>query len=134
MSIFTGIKQQKGNIHLNIGTQLTEDEIAKASKCEKNDRYQLIRHAVDLRVIEGYKLWPNNYIAYDLLNHSYRYRDFYTQEQVDWFIEYMNKQIETVEPELNRDDLRRIFLEIYANPVVTKELLKKEKVTGNILL
>ena len=39
-----------------------------------------------------------------------------------------------VEKELNREDLRRIFLEIYANPVVTKELLKKEKQTGAILL
>ncbi len=133
-SIFTGIKQQKGNIHLNIGAQLMEEEIEMASRCEKNDRYQLIRHAVDLRIIDGYKLWPNNYIAYDVLNHSYRYREEYDQEQVDWFIEYMNHQMETVEPEIDRDDLRRIFLGIYANPVITKELLQKEKLTGNILL
>ena len=133
-SIFMGIKQQKGSIHLNIGTPLTEEEIEKASKCEKNDRYQLIRHAVDVRVIDGYKLWPNNYIAYDMINHSYRYADKYTQDQVDSFVEYMTHQMETVEPEINRDDLKRIFLDIYANPVVTKELLQKEKLTGNILL
>ena len=46
----------------------------------------------------------------------------------------MQKQLDTVEPEINREDLRRIFLDIYANPVVTKELLEKEKVTGSILL
>lgn len=50
-SILTGIKQQKGNIHLNIGAPLTEEEIEAASLCDKNDRYQLIRHAVDIRVI-----------------------------------------------------------------------------------
>jgi hypothetical protein len=46
----------------------------------------------------------------------------------------MEKQLDTVEPTLNREDLRKHFLEIYANPVVSKELLAKEKATGAILL
>jgi hypothetical protein len=133
-SIMTGILQQKGNIHLNIGTQLTSDEIAEAAKCDKNDRYQLIRHAVDIRVIEGYKLWKNNYVAYDLLNHSFKYSDKYEISDIEKFVAYMEHQLDTVEKELNREDLRRIFLGIYANPVVTKELLAKEKQTGSILL
>ena len=54
-SIMIGIKQWKGNVHLNFGAPLTEDEIRKASFCDKNDRYQMIRHAVDVRVINGYK-------------------------------------------------------------------------------
>ena len=133
-SIMTGILQQKGNIHLNIGTQLTSDEIAAAALCDKNDRYQLIRHAVDLRVIEGYKLWKNNYVAYDLLNHSFKYSEMYDISDVEKFVAYMEHQLDTVEKEINREDLRRIFLDIYANPVVTKELLIKEKQTGSILL
>lgn len=133
-SIMVGIMQQKGNIHLNIGKPLTSEEIAEAAKCDKNDRYQLIRHAVDLRVIEGYKLWKNNYIAYDILNHSYRYSDKYETADVENFVAYMEKQLNTVEPTLNREDLRKHFLEIYANPVVSKELLEKEKATGAILL
>lgn len=133
-SIMTGILQHKGNIHLNIGTQLTSDEIAAAALCDKNDRYQLIRHAVDLRVIEGYKLWKNNYVAYDLLNHSFKYSEMYDISDIEKFVAYMEHQLDTVEKELNREDLRRIFLEIYANPVVTKELLIKEKQTGAILL
>jgi hypothetical protein len=133
-SIMVGIMQQKGNIHLNIGKPLTAEEIAAAAQCDKNDRYQQIRHAVDLRVIEGYKLWKNNYVAYDLLNHSYKYVGYYESSDVEQFVAYMTKQLDTVEPEINREDLRRIFLEIYANPVVTKELLAKERVTGAILL
>lgn len=133
-SIMVGIMQQKGNIHLNIGKPLTTDEIAEAAKCDKNDRYQLIRHAVDLRIIDGYKLWKNNYIAYDLLNHSFKYSDMYSPNDMEQFVDYMRTQLDTVEPEINREDLRRIFLEIYANPVVTKELLAKEKTTGAILL
>ena len=133
-SIVTGIMQPKGNIHMNIGTPLTSDEIASAALCDKNDRYQLIRHAVDQRVIDGYKLWKNNYIAYDLANCSYKYSHMYDPADVEAFIDYMQKKLDTVEPEVNREDLRRIFIDIYANPVFTKELLAKEKRTGNILL
>ena len=133
-SIVTGIMQQKGDIHLNIGKPLTSEEIEQASLCDKNDRYQLIRHAVDLRVIEGYKLFKNNYIAYDIANHSFKYSHMYEKADLDQFVTYMEHQLDTVEPEVNREDLRRIFIDIYANPVVTKELLAKEKHTGSILL
>ena len=122
-SIITGIKQQKGNIHLHIGEQLTDEEIAEASLCDKNDRYQLIRHAVDLRVIDGYRLWKTNYIAYDMLNPVDRYREHYSKEDVEWFIDYKEHQLDTVEPELDRAALNDIFLHIYANPVVSKEML-----------
>ena len=133
-SIVTGIMQQKGDIHLNIGKPLTSEEIEQASLCDKNDRYQLIRHAVDLRVIEGYKLFKNNYIAYDIANHSFKYSHMYEKADLEQFVTYMEHQLDTVEPEVNREDLRRIFIDIYANPVVTKELLAKEKHTGSILL
>jgi hypothetical protein len=133
-SIMEGIMQPKGSIHLNIGKPLTSEEIEAAARCDKNDRYQLIRHAVDLRVIEGYKLWKNNYIAYDILNHSFKYSDYYSPVDMEQFISYMTKKLDTVEPEINREDLRRVFLDIYANPVVTKELLAKEKASGNLLL
>ena len=133
-SIMVGIMQQKGNIHLNIGKPITSEEIAAAAQCDKNDRYQQIRHAVDIRVIEGYKLWKTNYVAYDILNHSFKYSHMYEEADVQKFVAYMEHQLDTVEPELNREDLRKHFLEIYANPVVAKELLKKERETGGILL
>lgn len=133
-SIMVGITQQKGNIHLNIGKPLTEDEIAEAAKCDKNDRYQLIRHAVDLRVIDGYKLWKNNYVAFDIVNNSFKYSHLYDPCDVEKFVTYMEHQMETAEKDINKEDLRRIFLDIYANPVVTKELLEKEKTIGAILL
>ena len=123
-SIMVGIMQPKGNIHLHIGKPLTSEEIAAAADCDKNDRYQLIRNAVDKRVIEGYKLWPNNYIAYDILKQTDKYAANYTQEQKAQFMGYMQHQLGTVEPEVNSDELREVFLGIYANPVVSKEELQ----------
>ena len=122
-SIMVGIMQPKGNIHLNIGTPLTSEEIAQAAQSDKNDRYQVIRNAVDKRVIQGYRLWPNNYIAYDIVNSTDKYAANYTAEDKAKFLGYMEHQLGTVEPEINRDELREVFLGIYANPVVAKEEL-----------
>ena len=126
-SIMTGIRQQKGNVHLNIGVPLTPDEIEAASYCDKNDRYQSIRHAVDIRVVEGYKLWKTNYIAYDLVNGTTKYNDFYAPEDVEAFKAYTEHKLRRAERGLDKDGLRDIFLRIYANPIVTKEKFKAEQ-------
>ncbi len=131
ISIMTGIEQQKGNIHLNIGSPLTHDEIEAASCCNKNDRYQAIRHAVDVRIIEGYKLWKTNYIGYDMVNHTFKYRDKYTPEDVAQFTDYVEHQLDKVEKSLCRADLRDIFLRIYANPVVSLENLMIERAAAS---
>lgn len=131
ISIMTGIEQQKGNIHLNIGSPLTHDEIEAASCCNKNDRYQAIRHAVDVRIIEGYKLWKTNYIGYDMVNHTFKYHDKYTPEDVAQFTDYVEHQLDKVEKSLCRADLRDIFLRIYANPVVSLENLLIERAAAS---
>lgn len=131
ISIMTGIEKQKGNIHLNIGSPLTHDEIEAASCCNKNDRYQAIRHAVDVRIIEGYKLWKTNYIGYDMVNHTFKYRDKYTPEDVAQFTDYVEHQLDKVEKSLCRADLRDIFLRIYANPVVSLENLMIERAAAS---
>ena len=131
ISIMTGIEQQKGNIHLNIGSPLTHDEIEAASCCNKNDRYQAIRHAVDVRIIEGYKLWKTNYIGFDMVNHTFKYRDKYTPEDVAQFTDYVEHQLDKVEQSLCRADLRDIFLRIYANPVVSLENLMMERAAAS---
>lgn len=130
ISIMTGIEQQKGNIHLNIGEPLTHDEILAASYCTKNDRYQAIRHAVDVRIIEGYKLWKTNYIAYDMINHCFKYSNMYSPDDAAQFTEYVEQQLNKVEKSLCRADLRNIFLNIYANPVLSKEKLAEEKLSA----
>ena len=122
-SIAIGIRQKKGNVHLNIGQPLTADEIEVASRCDKNDRYQMIRYAVDKRVISGYHLWKTNYLAYDLVTGTTKYADHYSREDVERFEHYTEHQLDKVERRLDRDELRKIFRDIYANPVKSKERL-----------
>ena len=122
-SIMMGIKQYKGRVHLNVLDPLTEEEIKEAANCDKNDRYQLIRHVVDRRIIGGYKLWKTNYMAYDLVNGGKKYADQYTTEDLETFKSYIAQRLLMVEPSLNKHELKDIFLHIYSNPVLSKEQL-----------
>ena len=124
-SILTGIRQAKGHIHLEIEEPLTAEEIFEASKCEKNDRYQSIRHLLDRRIIAGYKLWKTNYMAHDLL---YDKREFaeagkYTEQDLAAFEKYIGHKLGKLERRLDRAELRKIFLGIYAGPVDAKRAL-----------
>lgn len=123
-SIVTGVTQQKGNIHLNIGTPLSEREILQAGECDKNDRYQKMRHAVNKRVIMGYHLWDTNYIAYDALENGEEYAHMYTPEQKESFEEYMQIQMDSVESEIDRKELKEILQQIYAGPVYSKKKIE----------
>ncbi|MCD8288116.1 MAG: hypothetical protein LUC18_04670, partial [Porphyromonadaceae bacterium] len=89
--------------------------------------YQYIRHIVDYRVVDGYKLWKTNYIAYDLDNRVNKYADLYTEDEKKTFVDYMETMLSTVEESLDRDGLREIFLHIYSNPVLSKENLSDRK-------
>lgn len=122
-SIMMGIKQYKGHVHLRIDDPLTEEEIRAAACCDKNDRYQLIRRAVNRRIIGGYKLWKTNYMAYDLVNGGKKYADQYTGEDLETFKSYIAQRLLMVEPSLDKHELRDIFLHIYSNPVLSKEQL-----------
>ena len=125
-SIVSGIRQWKGNVHLNIGAPLTAGEIETAAGFDKNDRYQALMQYIDKRVVEGYKLWKTNFIAYDMVYGTTKYSDRYTAEDREKFIAYTEHKLKKVERTLNREDLRDIFLRIYSNPVENKEIKKAE--------
>ena len=122
-SIMIGINQYKGNVHLHIGEPLTDDELYEASLCDKNDRFQSIRHAMDRRIVSGYRLWKTNYMAYDIVSGGSKYAEHYTAEDLAAFLKYIEVQLTKVEPDLNQEDLRDILLHIYSNPVLAKEEL-----------
>lgn len=122
-SIIQGIMQKKGNVHIHFGKPLTDEEIEEASLCDKNDRYQSIRLALDVRIIDGYKLWKTNYMAYDIVTEGSKYSSEYSPEELQAFKGYIEALLGKVEPELDRDELRDILLHIYSNPVLSKENL-----------
>ena len=123
-SILTGIMQPKGNIHIAFNTPVSLEEIQEASQLDKNEKFKAVCTAMDKRIVAEYKLWGNNYIAYDMINGSNEYADMYTTEQKAVFEGYMAKQLSAVQlPDVDMDELKEIFLSIYANPVAGKKNL-----------
>ena len=120
-SILTGIVQPKGRVHIQFNEPLTEQEVNAAAELDKNERFKALGTCMDNKIVANYKLWPNNYIAYDILNSTDEYASEYTQQEKETFEQYMAAKLEKVEAD--KDELREIFLSIYANPVVGKKNL-----------
>ena len=120
-SILTGIVQPKGRVHIQFNEPITEQEVKAAAELDKNERFKALGTCMDNKIVANYKLWPNNYIAYDILNSTDEYACEYTQQEKETFEQYMAAKLEKVDAD--KDELREIFLSIYANPVVGKKNL-----------
>ncbi|MBQ0094020.1 MAG: 1-acyl-sn-glycerol-3-phosphate acyltransferase [Bacteroidales bacterium] len=122
-SILTGIRQKKGHIHLSFCKPLSAEIIAQAAELKGNERYHLLMQELDRCICREYRLWPNNYIAYDLMTGGDKYADRYSSEQRSGFIKYADHRMAKLENSLDKAEVRDIFIRIYGNPVLHKEEL-----------
>ena len=118
-SILTGIMQPKGRVHIQFNEPVTLQEIEDAAQLDKNERFKALGAAMDRKILANFKLWPNNYIAYDMLNGGGRFAGKYTSEEKEAFEGYVAEKLGKAGIEADMDELREIFLSIYANPVVS---------------
>lgn len=115
-NVMAGVLGQKKQIHIHFGKPLTSElERIKAESENNNQQIQGIAKAIDKQIISNYHLFPNNYIALDLLNNSNDFQSKYTNEEKEFFIRRMEIGIDKNDPELLEH-----FLDLYANPVKNK--------------
>lgn len=114
-SIIKGIIQPKGRIHIAINPTLTQEELAYCDQLEKRFKFSHLAQLVDTKIYSSYKLWKTNYIAHDMLHDSDQFAHQYTPEERTDFIQYMENGLKQLQGEW--DELRAIFLGIYAVPV-----------------
>ena len=118
-SMANGVMLPKGRVHFAFGNPLNIriDEIT-ANKTN-NEIIQAISEYINRRVYFNYKLWPNNYIAADLLLGTNNRNNHYTTEQKVQFTNQMEKEVSalTFDPQ----ESTRVYLEMYANPVLNYE-------------
>ena len=107
-SILQGITQKKGRIHIAVTPTITREELDNCARQEKNARYSALAQIINQRIRNGYQLWPNNFIAYDLLHHCNRFADRYNPEECNRFIDYMRQGLQQLQGD--GDELRNIFL------------------------
>jgi hypothetical protein len=123
-SMYTGIVGMKGRVHISFNEILDEEIKTIADTAPPSVQLDVLADLVDEYIISSYKLWPNNFIAYDLLNGTERFSDKYKDEEMIFFKDYMNEKLKAVQQ--YGTDAVRIFLEMYANPVKNQLALGKE--------
>ena len=119
-SIIQGVTQWKGNIHLAVCEAITKKELETCDVFDKNEKFQQLSHIIDKRIYGNYKIYKTNYMAYDMLMKTDKYAKHYSKKQQSEFETYMNNGLENIEGE--HEELKNIFLDIYANPLKNKEL------------
>lgn len=126
LSMLTGITGHKGRVHIAVGSELTDTFKLMETIQPKNEKIRVLSEAINDQMYEIYKLWPTNYIAYDMLYGKKEFRDRYTRIQQITFSNYIRGQV--IKLSLNRKKLglphhfnsaaKEILLQMYANPVV----------------
>lgn len=116
ITLLSGIIGQKKHIHIHVGDILNNelDEIAQEFD-NNNKQIQALAQTIDDSILQSYKLWPTNYIAYDLLNKTNTYSNFYTENEKLLFERRLEMRIDE-----NNSQMVESFLAMYANPVVNK--------------
>ena len=116
-----GIWGFKGGIHYEASACINTwlDEL---KDLPKNEFFTEVAHRIDQQIHAGYKLFPGNYVAADLLNGSSEFASFYTETQKEMFQNYLQQRLDKIEIE-NKDEafLRERMLTMYANPVFNKQ-------------
>lgn len=116
MSIITGITQSKGRIHLAACTPINQ-MIQATEGCQGvNEKINRLAALMDSTIYNNYKLWPTNYIAFDLLNQGQRFSHLYTSEEKEKFLAYADQELSIFSG--NTALQKELLLKIYANPVI----------------
>ena len=121
ISILSGITQEKGRVHFEFCPPIKRCELEALSGLTQNEYHQQVARIIDQRIRSHYRLWPNNYIAHDLLYGRNVYQSEYTLAEKDAFLDRMDALDRMAQQEqysvTDLDTLHEIFLGIYANPI-----------------
>ncbi|MFV5690986.1 1-acyl-sn-glycerol-3-phosphate acyltransferase [Flavobacterium sp. LT1R49] len=116
MTILSGALGQKKRIHIHIGKVLdTETDAIVAENDNCNKQIVALAQVIDDAVLSNYKLWPTNFIAYDIVNKTNTYSHLYTENEKSLFERRLEMRIDHDNPIALEG-----FLAMYANPVVNK--------------
>ena len=126
LSMVSGLKNQKGRVHIQFGSPIKKNELKSLSKeGNVNDRLKRLADYIDLQIYKNYRLYPNNYIAYDLYYNCSKYIDQYTLEEQKSFIELTHQRLKLVDED--REEAMELWLKMYSTPVLSFENCQEEK-------
>lgn len=116
ITLLSGIMGPKKRIHIQVNN-LLDEEIRQLKKEDltQNEKLSKLGELIDQEIWKGYKLWPSNYIAYDLLYKKSRFTDHYSSTEKESFEKRLSQKVNPS----NSLEVEN-FLHMYANPVVNQ--------------
>lgn len=125
ITLLSGIIGQKKHIHIHVGDILdTEIDVISEETTNPNKQMLALAQVIDDSILQSYKLWPTNYIAYDLINKTNLFSDKYTEKEKQLFERRLELRINAGDAKMKES-----FLAMYANPVTNK--LKYQKIESH---
>lgn len=124
LSMSTGIMGYKGHVHFEIMpcVNFKLDEVS--TDIDKAELLNIVRTEIDKSIYKGYKLYPCNYIAYDMAHNTSKFlHSAYTIEDKDRFIAYVENQLKKIDIETNDEEkeyMRNMIYAMYYNPLKNK--------------
>ena len=124
LSMASGLKNQKGRIHIQFGEPIDRSALKGLSKEGNiNDRLKRLADYIDYQIYNNYMLYPNNFIAYDLYYNCNKYIEQYSIEDQKLFIELTHQRLKLVNED--REEAMELWLKMYATPVFSFENCRK---------
>ena len=130
-SMAVGIKGYKGHIHYSCAPCIDDWLQTVDQDQPRNKMFDQIAEHIDHEIHRNYHLYPQNYIALDMIQNTNMYNDYYTQEEYDKFEEYIVSRLALIDID-HKDEvyLRRCLLTQYAYP--TRNYLTATETTGRL--
>lgn len=118
-SMRTGIMGYKGQIHYHCAPCIDSYLDSLSADMPKGEVFAAVAKYIDKCIHANYRLYPNNFIALDMLNGNEDYTDRYTAEDRQRFEHYLQGQLAKIDiPGKDDDFLMTRMLEMYANPAI----------------
>ena len=115
----TGIFGYKGRVCYHCAAPVNSWLCNLDGNLPKNEYFTALAHRIDRELHRGYKLFPCNYIAADLLDSSRVRASYYTAADEQRFEKYLQGQLDKITiPNKDEVFLRERILTMYANPLI----------------
>ena len=123
-SMETGLLQFKGHVHFQLTPRINTklDQIGDLG--DNNVAAKYVGCLIDQAIHRSYEIFPINYVAFDMLHNTERFKRKYTREQEEEAKEYFHRQLSKADvPDLTEEErnyMLEMMLVMYSKPLKNK--------------
>ncbi|MEE4286680.1 MAG: 1-acyl-sn-glycerol-3-phosphate acyltransferase [Mariniphaga sp.] len=117
-SMSMGMFNPKGRMRFSFGQPIQVNFEEVKTKEQQNQLIKDLAQKIDNQIYANFKLWPNNFIAYDMLMPEPKFKHRYSSHEKKVFKTMLEQAMIFIDFPIT--DIQERFLKMYANPVINK--------------